>query len=342
MLVLSYKNSQAELDGAKIKKSENLEIIFLEHKKNIKTLFLNTFRIYSLARKFKPDVVHFQEVPHEYQTAAIILLRKLPIVLTVHDPVPHIGEDTQSHNSFWRRKDFYSKLQRKLAGALISHGEFLCDQLKSATQGQKKICNIHHGPLGLLFDEVDQPQKFDTFNFLFFGRMQKYKGIELFTKAIELLKSEDLNIKGVLAGRGPELTKIKNSIATKPHFITKDYFLSPKEVATTFDESDVVVLPYIEGTQSGVAALAIGRGKPCIISGVGSLPEMVVDRQTGIIIKPNNIDELVDAMRLLYNERKKCIEMGLKAKQLGESEKSWIAAAEKTAKLYESIINAKN
>lgn len=342
ILVVTNINANNELEGANISSTENLEIVYLEHKKNLKTLFANTLDIFRLASKFNPDIVHLQEVAHEYQTAAMFLLRKRPLVLTVHDPVPHMGEDMKSFNSFWGRRMLYSRLQRKMADSLITHGEFLCDKLKAITDKPNKVFSVHHGPLGLLFDAADQTPAGNVFAFLFFGRMQKYKGIEFFINAVDLLKNEGLNVQGILAGKGPELTEAKSSIAGKQHFIIKDYFLSPKEVASTFDESDVVVIPYVEGTQSGVAALAIGRGKPCIITRVGSLPEMVVDCQTGFVIEPNNLEHLLTAMRALYNDKKQCTEMGGRARKFGQSEKSWNAAATKTLELYSQAIDTRN
>jgi len=171
--------------------------------------------------------------------------------------------------------------------------------------------------------------------------MQKYKGINLFIQAIESLAKEGLNIQGVLAGSGPELNKQELSLTSKPYFIVKNYYLSPKEVATTFDESDVIVMPYIDGTQSGVAALAIGRRKPSIVTNVGSLPEMVVDGKTGIVIEPNKLEALIDAMRLLYNNDK-LDEMSRLAKRAGDNEKSWRLAACKTIELYQSVLDQKS
>lgn len=340
-LVLTNKNAKAELEGANINSSDSLEIVYLPHKKNLRTLFLNTLKIVRLAKRLKPDILHFQEESHEYQTAAMLLLRKLPLVLTVHDPTPHTGEDAKSRSLFERRKFFYSKMQRRLADGLITHGEFLRDQLQSITIKNKIIHNIHHGPLGLLFDEAKPRSKNTAFTFLFFGRMQKYKGINLFIQAIESLAKEGLNIQGVLAGSGPELNKQELSLTSKPYFIVKNYYLSPKEVATTFDESDVIVMPYIDGTQSGVAALAIGRRKPSIVTNVGSLPEMVVDGKTGIVIEPNKLEALIDAMRLLYNNDK-LDEMSRLAKRAGDNEKSWRLAACKTIELYQSVLDQKS
>ena len=42
-----------------------------------------------------------------------------------------------------------------------------------------------------------------------------------------------------------------------------------------FDEASVVVLPYVEASQSGVVAISFAFGKPVVVTNVGSLPEVV-------------------------------------------------------------------
>lgn len=340
MLILNESNTHNEI-GTATPNTENLSITRLPHQKNIKTLFSNTIRITRIAKQFKPDVAHFQEVAHEYQTASMILLKKIPLILTVHDPIPHAGEDLKSFTGLVNRRAIYSKLQRTIADGLITHGDYLCEILSSTINRREKIFSVHHGPLGLLTKPTIPSGTTKPFTFLFFGRMQKYKGIELFIEAIHQLHNEGLNIQGVLAGKGPELTNSKEAIAAAPYFIIKDYFLTPEEVAETFDYSDVVVLPYIEGTQSGVAALAIGRGKPCIISKVGSLPEMVIDGKTGVLIEPNSLECLVAAMRSLYSDAQLCQIMGEQAKHLGLNAKSWHSAAAKTIGIYKKLLDEK-
>ena len=289
---------------------------------------------------FKPDIIHFQEVPHEYQTILFMLLKvKWPIVLTVHDPRPHLGADTKAQSGFGRRRAVYSYIQRNLSSGLITHGKTLRQQLESMRRRSIPVVNINHGPLGLLWKKKSINKGLGApITFLFFGRMHKYKGVDVFVKAINQLISEGLHVRAVLAGRGPELSRMEASLTENPGYILKNYYLPPQEVVNTFHEADVVVLPYIEGTQSGVAAYAIGLGKPCIITRVGSLPEMVIDEESGIIVDPDNVPELVGAMRRMYESKELRQSMANSAKSLGNESLSWSRAAEETYLFYRSLI----
>ena len=49
-----------------------------------------------------------------------------------------------------------------------------------------------------------------------------------------------------------------------------------------------MILPYLEGTQSGVLNIAYGFKKPVIVTKVGGLTEDVDEGKTGFITEPGN------------------------------------------------------
>lgn len=60
------------------------------------------------------------------------------------------------------------------------------------------------------------------------------------------------------------------------------------EVGKYFHASDLVVLPYETATQSGIVQIAYGFDKPCLVTNVGGLPEVVLDGKTGYIVPPKD------------------------------------------------------
>ncbi len=62
----------------------------------------------------------------------------------------------------------------------------------------------------------------------------------------------------------------------------------------------MVALPYTEASQSGVVSTAYGFGKPVVVTDVGSIPEIVDDGVTGLIVPPRDPAALAEAIiRLL-------------------------------------------
>ncbi len=70
-----------------------------------------------------------------------------------------------------------------------------------------------------------------------------------------------------------------------------------------FAEASIVVMPYIEGTQSGPLSVSVAFGKPVVVTNVGGLPEMVDENRSGLIVPPKDPEALADAIvRLLEDE----------------------------------------
>ena len=66
---------------------------------------------------------------------------------------------------------------------------------------------------------------------------------------------------------------------------------------------DVIVLPYIEASQSGVVMSAFGAGIPVIVTPVGGLSEQVEDGVTGLVAQAPSGDAIADCIRWMANDR---------------------------------------
>jgi glycosyltransferase involved in cell wall biosynthesis len=98
--------------------------------------------------------------------------------------------------------------------------------------------------------------------------------------------------------------------------------IEDEELEAVFDDIDIVILPYIDASQSGVIMLSYSFAKPVIATDVGGMPEQVTS-DTGILIPPN--DEIVLAYEIekLYKTPEKILEMGLKAYDYVQNNYSW-------------------
>jgi glycosyltransferase involved in cell wall biosynthesis len=127
---------------------------------------------------------------------------------------------------------------------------------------------------------------------------------------------------GDISGYSQLITDIKDNIELYIKSIPKD------EIFLYFKNSDFVVLPYIEATQSGVIPLSYSMGKPVICTNVGGLPEQIFNK-TGLLIPPNDVNALVTAMDLLISDKNLLYEMSVEALKIAETELSWNISAEK-------------
>lgn len=129
--------------------------------------------------------------------------------------------------------------------------------------------------------------------FLFFGRIDKYKGIE---RLLEAYSSYSGTIPLVIAGSGeftPRESALLDSI-NNVYLIHR--YVSDEDLVWLFSNCRAVMLPYIEASQSGVLAMAYHFGKPVAVSNLPGLTEFVIEGKTGLIC--NNISDFANAMEL--------------------------------------------
>jgi glycosyltransferase involved in cell wall biosynthesis len=133
---------------------------------------------------------------------------------------------------------------------------------------------------------------------LFLGRINAYKGLPLLVDAVERLKLQGRNIDLTIMGEGnigADLARLNRVGA-----LVINRWLEPNEIAAAFDSNDIVVLPYVEASQSGIVAMAHGRGLPVIVTPVGGLKEQVEHQVTGIVTSHISGASVADAVNDVF------------------------------------------
>jgi starch synthase len=317
-------------------KNENLRVIALERPRSVLTVFKNAVRLVSTIKRFRPDVVHFQEGIRDEMIFSLPFFRSVPKVLTVHDPSPHSGTDSKRLQ--FSRYRLYRRWMRLSADMAITHGASLCVDLEKVSPSLRgRTRSVAHGPLGAT-DGASSSVKPDALRLLFFGRIHEYKGLRYFVEAVVKLRNEGIPVIGVVAGSGGDLERYRSSMDAAGCFEVLDRYIPAPDVPKLFLAARVVVLPYTDGTQSGVAALALGYGRPVIASAVGSIPELVRHGTNGILVPPAETKALVDAIRSIVFDDLLWEELSAGARRLRDGELSWESIAAATVSIYLSLL----
>src|SRR5262249_40553785 len=143
----------------------------------------------------------------------------------------------------------------------------------------------------------------DGHSVLFFGRLWPYKGLEYLIRAEPRITAEVPGVKIVIAGSGEAYGRYQAMMSHPGRFVIHDEYVSDEKRAQLFRESSVVVLPYIEASQSGVIPLAYRFGKPVVATTVGGLPAMVDHGETGYLVPPADAESLARAVVDLLRDK---------------------------------------
>jgi glycosyltransferase involved in cell wall biosynthesis len=139
---------------------------------------------------------------------------------------------------------------------------------------------------------------------LFFGLVRPYKGVKYLIQAMaKVVKSMDcvLLVVGEFYDSKEDYLSLIKELGLEAHIIVRDEYVKNEAVSLYFSSADVVVLPYITATQSGIVQIAFGLNKPVITTNVGGLPEAVEHGKTGFVVEPQSPDKLAGAIIEFYS-----------------------------------------
>ncbi|HVN79690.1 MAG TPA: glycosyltransferase [Terriglobia bacterium] len=139
---------------------------------------------------------------------------------------------------------------------------------------------------------------------LFFGFIREYKGLRYLLESLPAILQR-FPVHLLIAGEAWEDPKIylrliqklnlEKAVTFNPHYIPNE------EVETFFAAADLVVVPYVSATQSGIVQLAFGFRKPVVVGAVGGIPEVVENGETGYLVPPRDPQAIAEAIIDFYN-----------------------------------------
>ena len=248
-----------------------------------------------------------------------IRLTRKPIVLTMHTVIQRNAK-IYDNNLLNKTTNFViftlTKLLTKFSYMVIVHNYLMKKSLEEnyGCKG-KRIVVIPHGVVRASLEKWNRNNTSDKLKILSLGFLRKEKKLEYLLRAFFEFSLENPNVQLFLIG-GPHphdndeyaqnIKKLINDLKLEDKVYLIN-FVSEGELNKLIHDSDFIVLVstkdyFIE--TSGALARVADFGKPVVCSRVPKFQGELKDGYNCLMVTPENVDELVKAMKILAKNNK--------------------------------------
>ena len=137
------------------------------------------------------------------------------------------------------------------------------------------------------------------------GRLNVEKGHHILLEAAKIVIQKDPSAFFVIVGDGylkKDLSRKAEELAIEDHLLLPGIL---KEIPKILSVFDIFVLPSLTEGLPMALLEAMAAKKPIIASEVGAIPKVIINNETGILIKSKNVEELANAITDLLGDKDK-------------------------------------
>lgn len=239
-----------------------------------------TFRLHILwkikktIKKYNIKLLYF-ESQHIWNALLMAICPDCKKIVAVHDVIPHDGNRSMSLSNF---------VTCHMADQIVLRNKKYLDELVQRYKLSKDCITCmdmwRYWP-------PENPCN-HTGIFLCFGRIRKYKGLDLLLQIAQ--KTPEANFR-VVGSSDEESKNIVEQLKKLANVDVTDKEVSDEEMRKCFQDADWVILPYVEATQSGVIVDSYKYSRPVIAFNVGAISEQVEDGVSGFLIPAGKTEQ---------------------------------------------------
>ncbi len=216
------------------------------------------------------------------------------------DMITAICHDPKAHSGANRVEKLYYNFYHNVEGIFVLTRSFAAETAGLYKLPLEKVHFVPHGRMNMykVNDKLSSIQSEYTkqYHFLFFGRIEDYKGLHILAKAYKAVSEQYPDCELTILGNG-NFDDYREEYAQLPNVHLINRFIEDDEIGNYFAvKNTIAVVPYTDATQSGVIPIAFEFGTPVIASDVGGLKEQLNDGRLGMFYENNDPEGLANCM----------------------------------------------
>lgn len=269
--------------------------LFKRDGRNIKSLLRLAIESYKVIKKVKPDIIHLHSsfagiIVRTIYRLKILKKREVAIIYT-----PHAFSFLMNVSSF--KKKIYAYIEKLFIGVtdyIVCTSNYEMNTALEYKLDGNKMLVVYNGvkmpALSNIMIENDLLGKDQSrkITILFLGRFDYQKGYDQLLYIINKLSKDKYHF--IIIG-----DSVNNS-AEKINCPNVEYhgWLTQNELGPYFNNADFLIMPSRWESFGLVAVEAQSYGLPVLANKCSSLPEVIDDNHTGILLDFSDIDNIVD------------------------------------------------
>jgi glycosyltransferase involved in cell wall biosynthesis len=250
---------------------------------------------------------------------------KIPLVLSFHGT----DVDVLAKAGSARKEEWRAGLQA--AQAVVTCSNDLARRLGAALDTDVRYQVIHNGINAAQFAKDAPGHVPGRSTILHVGKFDRNKGqdvlIDAFSRIAARFPQASLCLVG---GKGDRLGELQTMVETLGIADRVRFFVDVPhtEIPSFFRDAGIFAFPSRQEGFSLVLLEAAAFRLPVVASSVGGIPELICDRETGLLVEPDDPAGLAAALELYLSEPALAREHGERLRQRVEEEFSWSHAVE--------------
>jgi glycosyltransferase involved in cell wall biosynthesis len=255
---------------------------------------IGVFKLLNVIKRGNYDIIHVHLFPADIFVAisSLFLPKRIKFIFS-------------EHNDYNRRRSI--KSFKVIDGFTYSRYDKIVCVSKQVEKALIKWCPKTACKVIVIKNAIPISDKLNfergkLYDIIFVGRLEKQKGIDVLLKAIQILKEKyHRSLRVAIVGDGSLVNDLKELALQYGINEYIDFLGVRKDVLELMRESSIFVLSSRWEGFGLVLLEAMSIRVPVVATKVGGIPEVIEDGKDGILVEPENPDELAKAINLLLS-----------------------------------------